>query len=80
VGGAVGVSGRANDREPATNRSEAKVPTIRRAPVPEIHDNVLDAHPIGEKAEEYPSLTDDDVRACRAYGACLVAGRFVEIV
>ena len=32
-----------------------------------------------EILEQYPQLTDDDVRACLAYGALLAVGRFVDV-
>jgi len=35
------------------------------------HDEVL--------ADDYPHLTDDDLRACLAYGALLATGRFIDV-
>ena len=35
--------------------------------------------PVDEVLDEYPSLTDDDVRASLAFGAKMSAGRYVDV-
>jgi uncharacterized protein (DUF433 family) len=40
---------------------------------------LADGMSVEDVLDEYPSLTDDDVRACLAYGARLAVGRYVEV-
>ncbi len=56
-------------------------PTIKghRIWVSLILDLLAAGSSVGEVIEEYPQLTEDDVRACIAYGARLVEVRFVDL-
>jgi len=56
-------------------------PTIRgtRVWVGLVLGFLADGMTIEEILAEYPSLTDDDVRACLAYGARLSVGRYVDV-
>ena len=56
-------------------------PTIRgtRIWVGLILGFLADGMTVEEILAEYPSLTDDDVRACLAYGARLSVGRYVDV-
>ncbi len=56
-------------------------PTIKghRIWVSLILDLLAAGSSVGEVIREYPQLTEDDVRACIAYGARLADGRFVDL-
>ena len=56
-------------------------PTIRgtRVWVGLVLGFLADGMTIEEILAEYPSLTDDDIRACLAYGARLSVGRYVDV-
>ncbi len=56
-------------------------PTIRgtRVWVGLILGFLADGMTVEEILAEYPSLTDDDIRACLAYGARLSVGRYVDV-
>lgn len=56
-------------------------PTVRgtRIWVGLVLDLLADGMTVAEILDEYPSLTDDDVRACLAYGARLSAARYVDV-
>ena len=56
-------------------------PTIKghRIWVSLILDLLAAGSSVGEVIEEYPQLTEDDVRACIAYGARLADVRFVDL-
>ena len=56
-------------------------PTIRgtRIWVGLILGFLADGMTVEEILAEYPSLTDDDIRACLAYGARLSVGRYVDV-
>lgn len=56
-------------------------PTIRgtRIWVGLILDLLADGLTVDEVLDEYPSLTDDDVRASLAFGAKMSAGRYVDV-
>ena len=56
-------------------------PTVRgtRIWVGLVLDLLADGMTIDEILDEYPSLTDADIRACLAFGARLSTGRFVDV-
>jgi uncharacterized protein (DUF433 family) len=56
-------------------------PTVRgtRIWVGLVLDLLADGMTIDEILDEYPSLTDDDIRACLAFGARMSAGRYVDV-
>lgn len=56
-------------------------PTVRgtRIWVGLVLDLLADGMTIDEILDEYPSLTDEDIRACLAFGARLSTGRFVDV-
>jgi uncharacterized protein (DUF433 family) len=56
-------------------------PTVRgtRIWVGLVLDLLADGMTIDEILGEYPSLTDDDIRACLAFGAKLSTGRYVDV-
>jgi uncharacterized protein (DUF433 family) len=56
-------------------------PTVRgtRIWVGLVLDLLADGMTIDEILDEYPSLTDDDIRACLAFGAKLSTGRYVDV-
>ena len=56
-------------------------PTIRgtRVWVGLILGFLADGMTVEEILAEYPSLTDDDIRACLAYGARLSVGRYIDV-
>lgn len=56
-------------------------PTVRgtRIRVGLVLDLLADGMTIDEILDEHPSLTDDDIRACLAFGARMSAGRYVDV-
>jgi len=56
-------------------------PTVRgtRIWVGLILGLLADGMTIEELLAEYPSLSDDDIRACLSYGARLSVGRYVDV-
>lgn len=56
-------------------------PTVRgtRIWVGLVLDLLADGMTIDEILDEYPSLTDDDIRACLAFGARMSTGRYVDV-
>lgn len=56
-------------------------PTVRgtRIWVGLVLDLLADGMTVAEIFDEYPSLTDDDIRACLAYGARLSTARYVDV-
>lgn len=44
-----------------------------------VLDLLADGMTVPEILDEYPSLTDDDIRACLAYGARLSTARYVDV-
>lgn len=56
-------------------------PTVRgtRIWVGLVLDLLADGMTVVEILDEYPSLTDDDIRACLAYGARLSTARYVDV-
>lgn len=56
-------------------------PTVRgtRIWVGLVLDLLADGMTIDGILDEYPSLTDDDIRACLAFGAKVSAGRYVDV-
>jgi uncharacterized protein (DUF433 family) len=40
---------------------------------------LADGMTVAEILDEHPSLTEDDIRACLAYGARLSNGRYVDV-
>lgn len=56
-------------------------PTIRgtRLWVGLVLGFLADGMTIGQILEEYPQLTEDDVRACLVYAARLTSGRFTDV-
>lgn len=56
-------------------------PTVRgtRIWVGLVLDLLADGMSVPEILDEYPSLTDDDIRACLAYGARLSTARYVDV-
>jgi uncharacterized protein (DUF433 family) len=56
-------------------------PTVRgtRIWVGLVLDQLADGMTIDEILDEYPSLTDDDIRACLAFGARMSTGRYVDV-
>ena len=56
-------------------------PTVRgtRIRVGLVLDLLADGMTIDEILDEYPSLIDDDIRACLAFGARMSAGRYVDV-
>jgi uncharacterized protein (DUF433 family) len=56
-------------------------PTVRgtRIWVGLVLDLLADGMTIDGILDEYPSLTDDDIRACLAFGAKLSTGRYVDV-
>jgi len=56
-------------------------PTVRgtRIWVGLVLDLLADGMTVAEILDEYPSLTEDDVRACLAYGARLSTARYVDV-
>ena len=56
-------------------------PTVRgtRIWVGLVLDLLADGMTVVEILYEYPSLTDDDIRACLAYGARLSTARYVDV-
>ena len=56
-------------------------PTVRgtRIWVGLVLDLLADGMTINEILDEYPSLTDDDIRACLAFGARMSTGRYVDV-
>lgn len=56
-------------------------PTVRgtRIWVGLVLDLLADGMTVAEILDEYPSLADDDVRACLAYGARLSTARYVDV-
>lgn len=56
-------------------------PTIRgtRIWVGLILGMLAEGASIQDVLDEYPQLTEDDVRACLAYGARLAGGRFTDV-
>lgn len=56
-------------------------PTVRgtRIWVGLVLDLLANGMTVGDILDEYPSLSDDDIRACLAYGARLSAARYVDV-
>jgi uncharacterized protein (DUF433 family) len=56
-------------------------PTIRgtRIWVGLVLGLLADGMTVDEILVEYPSLSDDDIRACLAYGARLSVGRYIDV-
>lgn len=56
-------------------------PTVRgtRVRVGLVLDLLADGTTVDEILDDYPSLTDDDIRACLTFGARLSTGRYVDI-
>ncbi|MGD9701431.1 MAG: DUF433 domain-containing protein [Acidimicrobiia bacterium] len=56
-------------------------PTVRgtRIWVGLVLDLLADGMTVDEILDEYPSLTDEDIRACLAFGARLSTGRYVDV-
>ncbi len=56
-------------------------PVVRgtRIPVTIVLGLLADGMTVAELLGEYPHLSEDDIRACLAYGALLSGGHFVDV-